>query len=297
MKLTQMEYFLAVAHHLNYTAAARALYLSQPALSRQISLLEDELGIQLFERSSRNVRLTPAGEQLQKDLTRLMEELEQAKARAIQTAMEQARKLRIGCFDGAVVDDFLPQFYRCIHRCAPHIRTSLFRGGFQRNREALEQGRIDILFTLAAEYVPCEEFQTQEMACRRSALVYSTASELARFPQPGREDFRAQPFLIVNRTNSPRMYDHAMDHLAWMGINPSQVLELPNFSTLLAHLNLGHGYALLAENITATMQNLRKVVLPEALDTKVIAVWSKNQRLVNWLMDQYLNKPDAWSQP
>lgn len=294
MKLTQMEYFLAVAHHLNYTAAARALYLSQPALSRQISQLEEELGIQLFERSSRNVRLTAAGAQLQTDLTRLMEELELAKARAIQTAMEQELQLRIGCFDGVVVDDFLPQFYRCLHSYAPNIHTTLIRGSFHKNRKALEQGQIDLLFTLSAEYIPCHGVQVQEMARRRSALVYSETSQLARLPHPGRDDFNMQPYLTVERSKAQGIYDHTMYSLAWMGIEPQKILELPNFSTLMAHLEMGHGYAVLGEIITDSIRGMKKVLLPEALDTKVIAVWPSRQRLVSCIMAQYRDKFEEW---
>ena len=284
MKLTQMEYFLAVAHHLNYTAAARALYLSQPALSKQISLLENELGIQLFERSSRNVRLTPAGTQLQTDLTRLMEELELAKARAIQTAMEQKLHLRIGCFDGAVVDDFLPQFFRCLRNYAPNVRTTLSCGNFQKNREALERGQIDLLFTLSAECVPCEGFQSQDMVSRRSALVYSEISELAQIPQPNKDDFCTSPYLTVKKDNAPRVYEYSMHSLAWMGIKPKKILELSNFSTLMAHLEMGYGYAILGENVTNAMRGIKKVLLPESLDIKVVAVWPERQQLVNYIM-------------
>lgn len=284
MKLTQMEYFLAVAHYLNYTAAARSLYLSQPALSKQISLLEEELGIQLFERSSRNVRLTAAGARLQEDLTRLMEELEQAKLRAIRTAMDQEGRLRIGCFDGVVVDDFLPQFYRALRQWAPQVRTELVRGGFMRNREALEQRELDVLFTLEMEHVPGEGFCTRTVARRRSALVYSDMSELARRAQPDRRDFSAQPCLIVERAQAPQMYRRAMDTLAELEIFPRQVMELANLSTLMAHLKLGHGYALLGESITQVMQGLHKVRLPEKHDVKVIAVWRSEQRVVSQIM-------------
>ncbi len=61
MNLTQVEYFLEAAKCLNFTAAARTLYVSQPALSKQIALLEKELGVPLFHRENRRVELTEAG--------------------------------------------------------------------------------------------------------------------------------------------------------------------------------------------------------------------------------------------
>ena len=62
MNLRYVKYFLAVAEHQGFTKAAAALYVSQPALSQQVKLLEESLGVQLFDRSGRNTRLTDAGE-------------------------------------------------------------------------------------------------------------------------------------------------------------------------------------------------------------------------------------------
>lgn len=76
MRLEQISYFLSVAEHGNITAAARSLYISQPALSKQITLLEQEIGLPLFERQARGVTLTRAGMQFQKDLKNILKELE-----------------------------------------------------------------------------------------------------------------------------------------------------------------------------------------------------------------------------
>lgn len=79
MRLEQITYFLRVAEHGNITAAAKSLYISQPALSKQITLLEQEIGLPLFERQARGVVLTQAGMQFQKDLQNILKELENAK--------------------------------------------------------------------------------------------------------------------------------------------------------------------------------------------------------------------------
>ena len=83
MRLEQITYFLRVAEHGNITAAAKSLYISQPALSKQITLLEQEIGLPLFERQARGVVLTQAGMQFQKDLQNILKELENAKKNAV----------------------------------------------------------------------------------------------------------------------------------------------------------------------------------------------------------------------
>ena len=96
MRLGQISYFLSVAEHGNITAAARSLYISQPALSKQITLLEQEIGLPLFERQARGVTLTRAGMQFQKDLKNILKELENAKKNAVLAGRAQKPLLNIG---------------------------------------------------------------------------------------------------------------------------------------------------------------------------------------------------------
>jgi DNA-binding transcriptional LysR family regulator len=76
MDIRQLEYFLGVASELHFSKAAEKLYVAQPALSRQIQQLENELDVVLFERDKRNVKLTPAGEYLQNEASRILSQLE-----------------------------------------------------------------------------------------------------------------------------------------------------------------------------------------------------------------------------
>lgn len=72
MKIEKIGYFLSVAKHLNFTKAAQECHIAQPAISRQMSSLEEELGIALFDRSSRRVRLTPAGQSFYNSMSRFI---------------------------------------------------------------------------------------------------------------------------------------------------------------------------------------------------------------------------------
>lgn len=100
MRLEQIEYFLHVAEKQSITGAARELFISQPALSKQIALLEKEVGVPLFERQTRGVTLTRAGAQFEKDLKNILKELENARKNAVLAGKIKKQLLNVGCFDG-----------------------------------------------------------------------------------------------------------------------------------------------------------------------------------------------------
>ncbi|RMT71271.1 hypothetical protein ALP42_200133 [Pseudomonas savastanoi pv. nerii] len=81
MELRHLRYFVTVAEHLSVSKAARHLHIVQPALSRQIRELEQDLGVDLFRRSSKGVELTPAGEQFIRDARAIMTDLQNARER------------------------------------------------------------------------------------------------------------------------------------------------------------------------------------------------------------------------
>ncbi len=84
MDFTQLSYFIAIAKHGNFSAAARQFYVSQPCISHQIQMMEKELGMALFERNTRKVTLTPAGEIFLEDAKKMVDLMENARNRLIQ---------------------------------------------------------------------------------------------------------------------------------------------------------------------------------------------------------------------
>ena len=283
MKLAQMEYFLAVAEELNFTAAAKKLFISQPALSRQIVVLEEELGVKLFTRSSRKVVLTAAGEQLQHDVQAILAQLEQAKQRAAEIGSRERLRLRIGCFDGAVTDDFLPAVLDHVHRFIPGVQVTLKRNSFKENRRAFEAGELDLLLTLSLEFTDQEEHYIQKLVYRRGALVYSVNSELATKENLTLRDFCNEPALIIKRSEAPELYENGVQNLKKFGIPCPNILEVDNFATLSAYLEIGQGYALLSELAATENPKLKYFDLGGKDEHWVVAVWKQNHPMANKL--------------
>ena len=96
MTLTQMEYIITLAKCLNFSEAARLLYITQPTLSKQISFIEDETGLRLFNRNNRSTTLTGAGRFFSEGLERILKEYGELLDSARQIDRQEAGRLRIG---------------------------------------------------------------------------------------------------------------------------------------------------------------------------------------------------------
>lgn len=120
MELRHLRYFLAVAEHLHFRRAANALSTSQPSLSLQIRVLEGELGLRLFERTKRSVRLTAAGTIYAREVRRIMADLETAKRRAIE-ADRGTRGELILATSIATLMSYLPRIVRRFRSAYPDV--------------------------------------------------------------------------------------------------------------------------------------------------------------------------------
>lgn len=124
MELQQIKYFLVLAEELHFWKSAEKLFITQSALSRQIKALEDELGVELFERSKRTVKLTKAGSFLQGQWLRMMEEIDRIH--------RQAKSIHEGTFGmvsiaypGSIAYGFLPALISAIAKSLPEVKLEL----------------------------------------------------------------------------------------------------------------------------------------------------------------------------
>jgi DNA-binding transcriptional LysR family regulator len=139
LDLRKLRYFAAVAEHEHFGRAAEQLYIAQPVLSRQIRALERELGCVLLERTTRNVRLTAAGEQLRQEAAELLVEAADATRRVHQAARGSAR-LMVGFAPGLSVADAVRSFE------TEHlgVDVQLLRLNWYEQAESLRDGRADV---------------------------------------------------------------------------------------------------------------------------------------------------------
>src|SRR5712671_4225942 len=146
MELRHLRYFMAVGEEQHYGRAAQRLRVAQPALSRQIQDLEQEVGFKLFDRLPRGVKLSAAGKLFLEDASRILRDVNEAAARAARVARGQSGTLRIGFTENASWRGVVPESFRRFRERQPDAELQLTPATSLEQIEAIRSGRLDAGF-------------------------------------------------------------------------------------------------------------------------------------------------------
>src|SRR6202030_1756917 len=146
MELRHLRYFVAVGEEQHYGRASNRLRVAQPALSRQIQDLEEELGFKLFERLPRGVKLSAAGKLFLEDARRILQEVNEAAARAARAARGPSGGLRVGVPDNASWRGVVPDSFRRFREQQRDAELQLQPAASLELLEAIRSGRLDAAF-------------------------------------------------------------------------------------------------------------------------------------------------------
>jgi DNA-binding transcriptional LysR family regulator len=127
MTTDQLKNFIIVAEVLNFHKATEKIYIAQPALSRQIQVLENEIQAHLFDRTKKQIKLTPAGLYFKNEAQRIIEQLEHAKKRTAQIFRGEAGEITIGHVSSAM-QSVIPGFLKKIKETIPDLKIGLLEG-------------------------------------------------------------------------------------------------------------------------------------------------------------------------
>jgi DNA-binding transcriptional LysR family regulator len=238
MEMRQLRYFLAVAERMHFTRAAELLHLSQPALSQQIRMLEEEIGVKLLERSRRRVQLTAAGMAFRARAQAALEAAAEAASDARMAERGEAGSISIGFVTTAAVvilPTLLHEFGARFPRAVVELRELEPRA----QMEALEQHRITFGLSSVPSALP--SLESRLLAEERLLVALPSRHPAARRPSVHLKDLARERFLLPPRGLLSGIHEGIIAACHSAGFEPSSIqpTRLAETAVCLVARNLG----------------------------------------------------------
>lgn len=276
MELRHLKYFITVAEELNFRRAAERLFMEQPPLSRQIRQLEEELGVELFQRSKRSVSLTVAGRAFLDEARLTLAQAERATQIARQASVAQQNKLVIG-FSICVFNRFLSSIIQTFREIAPTVSISLTEVSTPGQIQALATGEIDVGFVHLPIAHPDILFET--VLTEQLVVVLPQGHPLAALPEIPLHLLADEPFVFCPKQVKPDFYHQIMRLCEQAGFQPKVAQEATPPEVVVSFVEAGAGVSLVASG--AQTRHHAGVVyraIAESTSCLEIAVaWNKSQ--------------------
>lgn len=245
MELRPLRSFIAAAEDGNISRAAQRLHVTQPALSRQIKGLEDELGVALLERGAHSFTLTPAGEVLLREGRVLLERADALEQRVRATA--KAQTLRVG-YSPSLSAGILSPAMEAFTQVHPKARVDLADLTSNEMVEGLQKGALDVIVTVPpAKDVPDISWTTVQQQAWRVALPRQHPLVAKATLTPA--DLDNQRLVVYNQREYPDYWSFISGWFKEQGINARVASECDGVTSLISAVEAGLGMALVVERI------------------------------------------------
>jgi|ERR1700733_8773068 len=241
IELRHLRYFLAVAQTLHFSKAAQMLGIAQPPLSQQIKRLEQLVGHRLFDRTTRGVRLTLAGQLLAERARSTIEKVQDDVAQVRRLGRGEEGTLTVG-FSGSVMFTELPAAIGSYRRRYPKVELRLRELSTSAQISALLTGTIDLAFLRDGD--PTEGIEISTLFEERYVAVLPVAHALARKRSLRVQDLRKEPFILFARRMGPLAFDRTIACCERNGFRPNIVQDAPQWPTLVRLVAAGLGVSL-----------------------------------------------------
>jgi DNA-binding transcriptional LysR family regulator len=239
--LNQLRCFVTVAEELHFGRAAARLNMTQPPLSRQIQVLEHIIEAPLLERTSRTVRLTPAGRSFLPEARRILKLADSASRAARRIAMGNAGSLKIG-FTAAAAYGFLPELIAACRMRLPEVDFSLKEMVSGDQLEALTSGQIDAGFLRPPIARP--QLATRRVVAEPLLAAIPENHPFAATKTVSVKDFDGQPFIMYSPYESRYFHDLLVTLFTHADVLPRYVQHLSQIHSILAMVRAGLGLSM-----------------------------------------------------
>jgi DNA-binding transcriptional LysR family regulator len=276
MDLRHLQYFIAVAEAESFHRAAETLRIAQPALSRSIRALEEDLDTRLLERRPRGTRLTEAGRVFLADAKRIIRELDSARERIRRMSQGHVGSLRIAFGEGAAGHNALTEAIRGFRLREPDVDLLLSPMTSSLQIEAIRQGQVEAGFVYRTP-LDEPEFQRHRIAVEDLLLALPKSHPLASKKRIRLRELRDEPLISMSRSLNPAFYDALMAACIAGGLIP-KVLQEASSTIMLCLVQTGMGLGIMSAALRwrlpdgIILRSVEDLSLPSSLDL----VWRRD---------------------
>jgi DNA-binding transcriptional LysR family regulator len=243
MELRHLRYFVAVAEEENVTRAAAKLHVAQPAVSRQIRDLEEELGLDLFERTAKSLRLTDAGRVFLDEARAVLGRADEAIKAARAVAGGQRGELRVGYAPSLTVQ-ILPRALRQFQAEFPRVRVALHDLSSEEMLAGLRDDRLHVALMVAPSPRQLRGLRFHELARYPLCVAVPPKHRAVRRRTMTLEETLDEPLIVYSRADYPEYHAALAKIFTSVRRAPAIAEEHDSVTSLIAAVEAGHGIAL-----------------------------------------------------
>lgn len=258
MELKELEHFIAVVEHGGFSKAASHIYVSQPTLSKSVKKLEDTLDVILFERSTRSLQLTDAGELVYQKALKIMYAKEELEVALDDLLHEPSGVINIG-IPPVIGTLFFPTIAKKFHQRYPKVSLKLVEHGAKRIEYLIETGEVDLGIVVLP--VREEAFSIYPFAAEPFKLFVSQKHPLAKRSKVHLHELKDEAFILFNKEFS--LHDLIINQCKTVGnFTPNIVYESAQWDVITELVREELGITLLPESIYEKMNPYRVTTVP-----------------------------------
>lgn len=245
MRKEQLENFLILTETLNFRKASEKTYIAQPALSRQIQELEKEIGAELFDRSKKQIKLTPAGHFFKEEVPKILRQLNQSIKKTSLIHQGKAGEIKIG-HSSSAMHSILPGLLRYFKTEVPELKASLIEGANQLIFDKLNGNEADFGF-LPNPLVP-EGLSSLTVYNENYVLILPKDHQLNKTNFSSLKDLAQENWILHPVAETGGYMEEIMRIFTRHGFYPKIVHRSPNTSTVLRLVEAGFGIAMMGKS-------------------------------------------------
>lgn len=248
--LRRLRYFIVVAEELHFGKAAQRLHLAQPPLTRHISALEGELGLRLFDRSTRSVKLTAEGELFLPHARDVLDAVHRAEIASQRAALGKEGKVALGYTSSVPLCDAFGTLIRNFARSFPDIELSLVEASSAQQGRSIKEGLLDIGIGWKNSFEDYEGCRVKTIAAEPLVVAVSQERALASEASLAVEQLADETFVLFPPGYGSTLDRKAFDLCATAGFTPRRGPSASQMTTMIALVAAGRGVAIVPEAVS-----------------------------------------------